>query len=96
MAISKFSRLLTKVLQMRQKQLTHPPIQCIMHYKHNVLLRTCHLNYSIGNVSIVSYFAHKLLIILITNKTNPNAHLRIWDLVVKYIIGALIQHKLSG
>ena len=91
-AISKFSCLLTKVLQMRQKQLTHPPIQCIMHYKHNVLLRTCQL--SIGNVSIVSYFAHKLLIILITNKTNPNAHLRVWDLVVKYIIGALIQHNL--
>ena len=46
--------------------------------KNNVLLRTCHLNYSIGNVSIVSYFAHKLLIILKTNKTNPNAHLRVW------------------
>ena len=64
-----------KVLQMRQKQLTHPPIQCKMHYKNNVLLRTCHLNYSIGNVSIVSYFAHKLLIILITNKTNPKSTL---------------------
>ena len=43
----------------------------------------------------MSYFAHKLLIILITNKTNPNAHLRVWDLVVKYIIGTLIQHNLS-
>ena len=51
----KFSCLLTKMLQMHQKQLTHLPIQCIMQYKHNVLLRTCHLNYSIGNVSIVSY-----------------------------------------
>ena len=37
------------------KQLTHLPIQCIMQYKHNVHLRTCHLKYSIGNVSIVSY-----------------------------------------
>ena len=53
-----------------------------------------HANYPIGNVSIVSYFAHKLLIILKTNKTNPNAHLHAWDLVVKYIIGALIQHSL--
>ena len=64
---------------------------------HNALQKTMflweHANYSIGNVSIVSYFAHKLLIILITNKTNPNAHLRVWDLVVKYKIGALIQHK---
>ena len=51
----KFSCLLTKVLQMCQKQLTHLPIQCIMQYKHNVLLRTCHLNYSIDNVSIVSH-----------------------------------------
>ena len=32
-----------KVLQTHQKQLTHFPIQCIMHYKHNVLLRTCQL-----------------------------------------------------
>ena len=55
-----------------------------------------HANYPIGNVSIASYFAHKLLIILITNKTNLNAHLRVWDLVVKYIIGALIQHNLFG
>ena len=54
-----------------------------------------HANYPIGNVSIVSYFVHKLLIILITNKTNPNAHLHVWDLV-KYIIGALIQHNLFG
>ena len=64
-----------------------------MHYKKTMFFWE-HANYSIGNVSIVSYFAHKLLIILITNKTNSNAHLRIWDLVVKYIIGALIQHNL--
>ena len=43
-----------KVLQMHQKQLTHFPIQYKIHYKHNVLLKTCHLKYSIGNVSIVS------------------------------------------
>ena len=49
-----------------------------------------HANYPIGNVSIVSYFAHKLLIILKTNKTNLNALLCVWDLVVKYKTGALI------